>query len=95
MRLPQKTKSVEVKMIYRSSSNNSRGDYFFFRTKRGRLLEGGNCFKLFTKSRALNGGPIQKPYWLPWAPLPHLSLYVYFVFFGKKNDNNIFPLNEK
>ena len=84
MRLPQKTKSVEVKMIYRISSNNSRGDYFFFRTKRGPLLEGGNCFNLFTESRAFNGGPIQKPYWLPWAALPHLLLYVYFVLFGIK-----------
>ena len=36
---------------YRISSNNGRGDYFFFRFKRGqlfegrRLLEGGDYFK--------------------------------------------------
>ena len=35
MRLPQKTKPIEVKMINRTSSNNSRG----------RLFEGGDYFK--------------------------------------------------
>ena len=32
----------------------ARGDYFFFRFKRGRLFEGGDYFKLLTGSRALN-----------------------------------------
>ena len=30
---------------YRISSNNSRGDYFYFRTKKGRLLKGRQFFE--------------------------------------------------
>ena len=42
-------------VVYRISSNNSRGDYFYFRTKRGRLFEGRRLFQIFlTGGRALN-----------------------------------------
>ena len=42
---------MAIILNYLFSSNNSRGNYFFFRTKRGqliqgrRLFEGGNYFK--------------------------------------------------
>lgn len=33
-------------------------------------------FHLSNKSYFFKGGPIHKPLWLPWAPLPHFSKYV-------------------
>ena len=37
----------------------------------------------------LKGGPIHKPYWLPWAPLPHLffKFYMYILCVFLQNDN--------
>ena len=36
----------------------------------------------------LKGGPIQKPYWLPWAPWPHLFLKFYmYTLCVWQNDN--------
>ena len=45
----------ECGISYCISSNNSRGNYFFFRIKRGRLFEGRRLFQiLLTGSLALN-----------------------------------------
>ena len=35
--------------MYRISSNNSWGNYFYFCTKRAQLFEGGNYFKYFSQ----------------------------------------------
>ena len=45
----------ECGISYRISSNNSRGNYFFFHIKRGRLFEGRRLIEiLLTGSLALN-----------------------------------------
>ena len=48
-------------------------------------MRGRRLFQiLFTESRAIIGGPIQKPYLLASTPLPHRFLYIYFGVFGQK-----------
>ena len=41
-------KELEL-IVFNSSVVTARGDYFFFRTERGRLFEGGDYFKYFSQ----------------------------------------------
>ena len=56
----------------------------------GLIFGGTNTWRgLFSEFYGnFKGGPIHKPFWLPWAPLPHVFLKFYlYVLCVWQNDN--------